>query len=324
MGATRAKSHVPHRVAVIASDDVVVADLALAGEVLGRTRLADGAAAYEVWVASERPTVRTEHFELRVPHRLDTIRTADTVIVPGRAHPIEPTPAHALTALREAAGRGARVASICVGAFMLAEAGLLDGHRATTHWAAAAELARHHPAVDVDPNVLFVDNGAILTSAGAAAGFDLLLHLIGRDFGRAVAAETARAIVMPLARHGGQAQYIASGTSPETRTLAPVLDWIEANIHDDIDLSDIAAAAAMSKRTLNRRFLEATATTPTRWLRQQRIRRSQQLLETTDLSVETIAAQVGFGSVAAFRQHFADLVSTSPSSYRKTFRPTTS
>jgi transcriptional regulator GlxA family with amidase domain len=211
-----------------------------------------------------------------------------------------------------------------VGAFTLAATGLLDGLRATTHWRAAAALARRYPRVAVDPDVLFVDNGQFLTSAGAAAGLDLCLHLIRRDYGAAVAADAARTAVMPLERAGGQAQFIAHPPPiPDGATLEPLLRWLDQNAHRELTLGQIAAQARLSVRTLNRRFREQTGTTPLQWLHRARLRRAQCLLETTSLPVERIAGQVGFGSPTAFRDHFRRLVGTSPHAYRRAFRSPT-
>ncbi|EIV96106.1 GlxA family transcriptional regulator [Frankia sp. QA3] len=309
-----------HVVAVLAMDDVVPSDLATPLDIFGRTRLADGRPAYEVRICAVRAEVTAGAFALRVPWRLDALAAADTVIVPGCDNPATEPDAAVLAALRAAAAGGARLASICAGAFVLAATGLLDGLRATTHWVAAAELARRHPAVDVDPNVLFIDNGQVLTSAGAAAGMDLCLHMVRRDHGTAVAAETARMSVMPLQRDGGQAQFIAREQPPPDGTeLEPLLHWLTANAHRELTLADIAAHAMVSTRTLNRRFREQTGLTPVAWLQRSRLRRAQILLETTCHPVEVIAAQVGFGSPAAFREQFRRLVGTSPRAYRRAF-----
>ncbi|WP_344732642.1 GlxA family transcriptional regulator, partial [Spinactinospora alkalitolerans] len=214
-----------------------------------------------------------------------------------------------------------RIASICVGAFVLAATGLLDGLRATTHWAATPELARRHPAVEVDPDVLFVDNGQFLTSAGAAAGMDLCLHMVRRDHGSAVAADAARIAVMPLERDGGQAQFIAhEPPAPDGASLEPLLRWMEENAHRELTLDDIARHGAVSTRTLGRRFREQTGTTPLQWLNRARLRRAQHLLETTVHPVERIAGQVGFGSATTFRDRFKRLVGTSPHAYRRAFQ----
>ncbi|HKU39900.1 MAG TPA: helix-turn-helix domain-containing protein, partial [Polyangiales bacterium] len=226
-----------------------------------------------------------------------------------------------LGALRAAARRGARIASICSGAFILAAAGLLDGKRATTHWLAAAELARRYPAIEVDASVLYVDNGQILTSAGVAAGLDLCLHMIRSDHGAAFAADIARVAVMPLERAGGQSQFIAhEPPSPDGASLEPVLRWMEKNLHAPLTLQQIARRAGTSSRTLNRRFREQTSTTPLQWLLHARVRRAQRLLETTAHSVESIAAAVRFGSASTLRDHFQRVVVASPRDYRRAFR----
>jgi transcriptional regulator GlxA family with amidase domain len=227
-----------------------------------------------------------------------------------------------LDALRRAAEAGTRIASICAGAFTLAAAGLLDGRRATTHWVATALLAARYPAVDVDPDVLYVDDGRVLTSAGAAAGLDLCLHMIRCDHGSTVAADAARLSVMALEREGGQAQFIVSERPPTPRgsVLEPLLAWMEDNSGRDLTLEEIAAHAGMSTRTLNRRFREQTGTTPLQWLHRARIRRAQHLLETTTHPVDRIAAQVGFGSPTAFRDRFKRVAGTSPNAYRRAFR----
>ncbi len=218
--------------------------------------------------------------------------------MPGRSERAAPPSARVLAALREAAAAGTRIVSICVGAFVLAEAGLLDGLRATTHWVAAELLARTYPLVEVQPDVLYVDNGQILTSAGAAAGLDLCLHLIRRDYGSAVAADAARLSVMPLEREGGQAQFIVHRHPPvpQGSTLEPLLRWIEDNLSHEITLGALAARSGMSERTFSRRFREQTGSTPLQWLLRARVRRAQYLLENSDHTVERIAQQAGFGS----------------------------
>lgn len=212
-------------------------------------------------------------------------------------------------------------ASICVGAFTLAAAGLLDGRSATTHWAATAALAGRYPAVRVRPDVLYVDDGDVLTSAGAAAGLDLCLHMIRQDHGAAVAAQTARLSVMPLERSGGQAQFIAhEPPAADGASLQPLLDWMAGNAARAITLEDVAARAALSSRTLTRRFREQTDTTPMQWLNRYRLRRAQELLETTDVPVEQIGTLVGFASATTFRERFKGVVGVSPWAYRRAFR----
>ena len=310
-----------HTVAVIALDGVIPFDLSTPIEVFTRVRLPDGRPGYRVRVCAEHSEVDAGSFVLRAPWGLEALREADTIIVPGIADPAAPLPEAVRDALRAAAANGARIASICSGTFPLAATGLLDGLRATTHWLAADHLATAHPAIDVDPRVLYVDNGQFLTSAGAAAGLDLCLHLIRKDYGSAVAAHAARLSVMPLEREGGQAQFIVHDhtPAPQGSTLEPLLDWIQDNLSRDLSLPDIAAHAGLSTRTLIRRFRDQTGTTPLQWLHRARIRRAQHLLETTQHSVERIAAQVGFGSPTAFRDRFKRTTGISPNTYRRTF-----
>jgi transcriptional regulator GlxA family with amidase domain len=311
-----------HAVAVLALDQVIPFDLATPIEVFNRTRLPDGRPAYRVRVCAAAPTIDTGAFTLQAPFGLDALAQADTIIVPGCADPTVPVPEEILDALRHAAARGTRIASICAGAFTLAATGLLDGLRATTHWLGAGLLAQRHPAIDVDPGVLYVDNGQFLTSAGAAAGLDLCLHLIRRDFGSAVAADAARLSVMALEREGGQAQFIVHDTPPAPKgsILEPVMRWMHDNLDRDLSLHDIAGHAGMSTRSLNRHFREQTGTSPLQWLHRARIRQAQHLLETTSYPVERIAAQAGFGSPTAFRERFKRVTGTSPHAYRTAFR----
>lgn len=310
-----------HTVAVLALDKVVPFDLATPLEVFSRTLLPGGRPAYEVRVCGPRPDVDAGAFTLQVPWGLEGLDGADTIIVPGCAEAGD-VPADVLDALRRAGARGARLASICSGAFVLAATGLLDGLRATTHWAGAAALAARHPAIEVDPDVLYVDNGQFLTSAGAAAGLDLCLHLIRRDHGSAVAADAARLSVMPLEREGGQAQFIVHDQPPAPRgsVLEPVLTWLEDNCAKELTLGDIAAHAGMSTRTLNRRFREQTGSTPLQWLLRARVRQAQYLLEATDRPIDLVATDVGFGSVTAFRERFRRVAGTSPHAYRAAFQ----
>jgi len=308
-------------VAILALPDVIPFDLATPLEVFGRARLLDDRPAYRVLVCGSEPLVSAGAIRIGVEHGLDALEHADTVVVPGRHHPDLPAPPEALGALRRAAQDGARIASICVGAFVLAEAGLLDGMRATTHWRATDLLAARYPAVDVDPEVLYVDNGQILTSAGAAAGLDLCLHLVHTDHGAAVAADAARLAVTPLHREGGQAQFILrnppAGSSASIRL---VQEWIEQNSHRNLTLADIAEATHMSVRTLNRRFHAEVGHSPMQWVNGVRVRHAQELLETTDLDVARIARHVGFSNPANFRALFKTVAGVNASSYRTAFR----
>jgi transcriptional regulator GlxA family with amidase domain len=309
-----------HVVAILAFDGVVPFDLATPCEVFGRVSLADGRPGYEVRVCGVTPEVNAGPFALRTRYGLRAVANADTVIIPGTSDLSAKVPESLLKAISHAAAAGARVASICSGAVLLAATGLLDGKRATTHWLAAAELARRHPAVEVDPNVLYVDEGQFLTSAGAAAGLDLCLHMVRLDYGAAVAADTARLSVMPLERDGGQAQFIVHAPpAPEGLSLDPTLRWIEKNLSKSLTLSVIARKAALSVRTLSRRFREQTGVTPLQWLLRARVYRAQALLETTRLSVEVITSKVGFGSPSALREQFQRLIGTSPQAYRRAF-----
>jgi transcriptional regulator GlxA family with amidase domain len=310
-----------HTVAILALERVIPFDLSTPIEVFSRTRLPDGRPGYRIRVCAEEPEIDTGAFTLIAPWRLDGLEGADTIIVPGTADPAAPLSPAVRAALRAAAEDGTRIASICSGTFPLAATGLLDGLRATTHWAAAARLAADHPGVEVDPDVLYVDNGQILTSAGAAAGLDLCLHLIRRDYGSAVAADAARLSVMPLEREGGQAQFIVHDhtPTPQGSALEPLLAWLRDNLARDLTLAEIAAQAGTSTRTLIRRFREQTGTTPLQWLHRARIRRAQHLLETTRHPVERIGAQVGFGSPTAFRDRFKRTTGVSPNAYRRTF-----
>ncbi|WP_431922454.1 GlxA family transcriptional regulator [Micromonospora wenchangensis] len=309
-----------HTVVVLALPGTIAFDLATPIEVLGRVRLPGGRAGYRVLVRGSEPVVDAGPLRLAVDHGLDALATADTVIVPGRHDPTAPVPGAVLDALRAAAAAGVRIGSICVGAFTLAAAGLLDGRRATTHWAAAELFQATYPAVRVDPEVLYVDTGQFVTSAGATAGVDMCLHLVRRDHGAAVAADASRQAVAPLHRDGGQAQFIVRpGVDPAGTGLGPVLEWWESHADERLTLADVAARAGLSVRTLNRRFHEETGRTPMQWVAAVRVRRAQELLERTDHGVDRIAHLVGFASPAHFRVQFKRLSGVSPQVYRRTF-----
>ncbi|MGE0785160.1 MAG: GlxA family transcriptional regulator [Sandaracinaceae bacterium] len=309
----------PRRVVLLAFDGVVLGDLAIPLEVFGRAHDRHGEPAYELRVCAETRRVRIDHLVLEVPHRLAALRTADTVVVPGIDRlDLEPS-RPVLRALSAAARRGVRVASVCTGSFILAAAGVLDGRRATTHWLAANELARRHPQVRVDPRVLYVDEGDVLTSAGAAAAFDLCLHMVRLDLGAEAAARAARACVMPLERAGGQAQFISHPTPRLESSLGAVIAWAERHLAADLSISALARKAGMSERTFCRRFREAVGTTPAAWVARARVRRAQHLLETTDWSVDRVAAEAGFGSGTVLRETFARIARTTPRAHRRMF-----
>jgi len=309
-----------HRVAVVAYDGVVLGDLATPLEIFGRALSRSGAPAYEVRVCSARRSVRAGHVTLSTKHRLSALAWADTIIVPGMEKPSAGVGAAELRALRRAIDRGARVASICTGAFVLAQTGALDGLRVTTHWRAAQALAESFPKLEVDPDVLYVDHGRLLTSAGAAAGLDLCLHLVRRDLGAAQAANAAREAVMPLERTGGQAQFIVhAAPAAEATGMGPLLQWMERHLEQPLTLRVIAKRAALSTRSLSRHFHAQVGMTPAAWVAGARVRKAQVMLESSARSIEQVADAVGFGSTTVLRQHFGRIVGTSPTAYRRAF-----
>jgi transcriptional regulator GlxA family with amidase domain len=319
--ANRGDSVRMHRVVIVALDDLVPFDLAAPYEVFRSARLRSGEPGYRVRVCGVTKSSDAGSFQLQTRYGLSELARADTIVLPGIRDISAPVASELVRAVRAAAAKGTRIASICSGAFLLAATGLLDGRRATTHWVAAEELARRYPRIRVDPQVLYVDEGQVLTSAGAAAAFDLCLHIVRRDHGAAVAAHAARLSVVPLERDGGQSQFIVHALpSADETSLARVLDWLGRHLHEQIGIEDIARRAAMSVRSLSRHFKEQTGTTPLQWLIRARVRHAQMLLETTPHSVERIADECGFGSVTVLREHFRKLVLTSPQAYRASFR----
>ncbi|MFF7993195.1 GlxA family transcriptional regulator [Kitasatospora xanthocidica] len=278
---------------------------------------------FDFALCSDRPgSVTTDlGVPLTVEHDLGRLASADLVLaLPGAGFRTPPPPA-VLDALSAAHGRGALVAAHCVGAFALAAAGLLDGRRATTHWRFAELLARTYPDVAVEPDALYLDDGRITTGAGAAAGFDLCLHLIRREHGTALANHIARDMVLPSHRDGGQAQYLAAPVPEdgEDERLAEVLVWAREHLHEPLPVAELARRAMMSKRSFNRRFAAATGTTPHAWLRELRLSGAEELLETTDLPVEEVARRVGYGSAAVLREQFVRRRGVPPRSYRRAF-----
>jgi transcriptional regulator GlxA family with amidase domain len=314
-----------HEVAVLALPGAVVLDLGTPTQVFHAARAADDSPNYRVRVASPDggPVPTSAGFAVLPEYDLSLLDGADTVIVPGAAdaHRLPPTAEPVLAALRAAYARGARVMSICTGAFVLAEAGLLDGRPATTHWAHADAFRRAYPRVLLDPDVLFVDDGQVLTSAGVAAGLDLCLHVVRRDHGSEVANRAARRVVVPAWRDGGQAQFIERPVPPlGDASTSGARAWALQRLEHPIDLPELAAQARMSVRTFVRRFRDETGQSPGRWLRQQRIEQARRLLESTDLTVDAVAARVGYSNAVSLRQHLHAVVGVSPAAYRRAFR----
>ncbi|QIS16634.1 GlxA family transcriptional regulator [Nocardia arthritidis] len=311
------------KVVALALDGLITYDLTCAVQAFRYCPGKDGAPLgfrFDTCGVRPGPVASPDGFELHVEHGLAALADADIVIVPGRAP--GPVPDAALEALRAAAARGATMVSICIGAYVLAEAGLLDGRPATTHWAFCDDFAARYPAVRLDPGALYVDDGDVLTSAGLSAGWDLCLHIVRKELGAAIAAELARWNVRPPHREGGQAQYLPN---PRQRndihdSLAPTLAWAAADPAVELAVPDLARHALMSERTFIRKFKAEVGTTPRRWLDAQRAARARELLETTDLPVEVVAAQAGFGSVTALRAHLRAATGATPAGYRRSRR----
>lgn len=313
-----------HTVAAVVGQDCLFFDLAIAGEVFGWDRSYLGVEWYDFRiVATDPPPVRTTWgLSVDTPYGVDDLADADTVIVPGWPDVDTAPPDELLDALVSAHERGARLASICTGAFVLAEAGLLDGRPATTHWLWAEAFRQRYPRVDLDPAVLYVDDGQLLTSAGTAAGLDLCLHLVRRDHGVAVANRIARIIVTSPHREGGQAQFIERPVDdrPQASRLEPALEWARDRLDRPIHVDELAAQAAMSPRTFTRHFRRAMGTTPGAWLLEQRLDLARHLLEVTDDTIERVAHRSGIGSAVTLRHHFARRLHTTPRAYRRAFR----
>ena len=315
------------RVAVLVLEGVAPFELGVLCEVFGTDRSADGFPAYQFDLCSPGGTpVRTSVGFVLTPNAdLAPLAEADLIAIP--AHPMDrPIPAEVGAALRDAAERGAYVVSLCSGAFVLGEAGLLDGRRCTTHWRYAEELARRFPLADVHPaNALYVEDGRILTSAGTAAGIDLCLHLVRKVHGSAIATKLARRMVVAPQRSGGQAQFIEApvARTPDAPTLEPLLTWLVTNLASPSTVEDLAIRAHMAPRTFARRFRAETGTTPHDWITEQRVLLARRLLEDTDLGVDAVATRSGFGDAATLRHHFTKRVGATPHTYRNTFRTPT-
>jgi len=314
----------PHRVAALCLPWTVPFDIAAPLQAFLLAFDAQGRHRYELttFSAGGAAVETVSGFALVPAAGLEATRTADTIVVPGYAAILEPPAEAVLDALRAASERGARVLSVCVGAFVLAHAGLLDGRRATTHWAWAEELAQRFPAVKVDAAALFVDEGQVMTSAGLSSGIALSLHVIRKDFGAACGEEVARHMVAPLHRDGGQAQYFKP-PSPTTvgGSLEPTRRWACDRLEQPLEVVTLARHAGVSPRTFARRFREETGTTPLQWLLARRVLEARRLLEETDIPVEEVAGRTGFGTAASLREHFRRATATTPTAYRRSFRP---
>jgi transcriptional regulator GlxA family with amidase domain len=308
----------------VAFDGISPFHLSVPCVVFGENRNEGGVPPFDFRVCAVEPGAlsTTAGFSIAATHGLDALDEAHTIIVPSWRDPAETPPAVLLDALRRAHARGAQLVGLCLGAFVLAAAGILDGRQATTHWASAEDFARRFPRVRLDPDVLYIDDGNVLTSAGTAAGLDCCLHVLRRMCGAQAANYVARRLVVPPHRQGGQAQFIQQPVPPNLSgdRLSGLLDWVRGNLNEPHTLDALAERALMSRRTFTRRFRLATGTTVGAWLLAQRLARAQQLLESTDRSVESIAGIAGFGSTASLRQHFAEAFRTSPSAWRREFR----
>ncbi|GLH99347.1 GlxA family transcriptional regulator [Phytohabitans aurantiacus] len=310
-----------HRVVALVSAPQPPFELACASEVFGT--VPEGAPpSYSFRICAERPgpLPTTAGYAILVEAGLSALQEADTVVVPGRQPPDATVPPNVAEALRSAHRRGARIVAICTGAHVLAQAGLLDGRRATTHWRSAARFAAAFPEVRVDPDVLFVDHGDVATSAGTGAGIDLCLHLVRSDHGAAYAAQVARRMVLPPHREGSQLQYAAHPAPARAdESLAPLLEWATSHLDTRLTIDHLAERAGLSSRTLARRFTEQLGTSPGQWLLGQRLNAARILLEQTDLPVEAIATRVGLASAVNLRRRFRVHLGTTPGSYRRTF-----
>ena len=312
----------PHRVAILAYDGLCTFEFGIMIELFALPR-----PEFDTWYRTQvaglesGPLRATGGVSIVAPYTLRALDHAGTIVIPGWRDVQGPVPEALIRKLRRASEQGARILSVCSGTFVLAAAGLLDGKCATTHWKFAAGLATRYPAIRVDPDVLYVDEGNVITSAGSAAGIDMGLHVIRGDFGAATANAVARRLVIPPQRDGGQKQYIASpvGSDPEEQAFAQVLDKVRSTLGKVHTVESMAARASMSSRTFARRFKESTGTTPHRWLQHERVRLAQTLLEGSSLPLERVAERAGFADAQLLRLHFKRVVGTTPTAYQRTF-----
>lgn len=314
----------PLRVCVVAYEGVSLFHLSVPAMVLGAGEEGAGGARYEVSYCAAQPgKVRCDQgLTIEVPEGMAPMTQADIVIVPAWSDPEVPAPAELVDGLRQAHARGAMIVGLCLGAFVLGDAGLLDEREATTHWVAREVFARRFPRSHFRPDVLYVEDDNIITSAGTVAAIDCCLHLLRQRHGADVANRIARLLVTPPHRQGGQAQYIEQPVPqlPSESRLPDVLAWARGHLNEALSLDVLAEVAHMSRRTFTRRFREATGTTFIKWLNAERVARAQQLLETTDLPIDCVASQVGFGTTLSLRQQFTAQLGTSPSDYRRSFQ----
>jgi AraC family transcriptional activator FtrA len=308
-------------VAVVIAEPVPAFEVGVLSEIFGLPRIDPALPRfrYAVCAAEPRPLRTSTGFQITPTDGWERLATADLIVVTGASPPVPPPAAELIRALKDAVARGATVAAVCTGAFVLADTGLLDGRTATTHWAYADELARRHPAVTVVPDRIHVVDGPVATSAGSSAAIDLCLHLIRREHGAEIAGRVARELVVPAHRSGGQAQFTRTPEAEPT-ALGDLLEWVTGHLEADLSVGALAVRAAMSPRSFVRHFTAATGATPGAWVRDQRIRRAEELLESDRATIAAVARRCGFGSIDTLRRHFRKVRGVTPESYRAAFR----
>lgn len=310
-----------HRLAALVYDGLCTFEFSLVVECFGLSRPEIDASWYEFRACGveEGPFRAIGGVSLNADHGLETLRWADTIVVPGWRDADAPVPSALCAEIRRAHDRGARLVSICSGVFVLAAAGVLRGRRATTHWRYVDRLKTRYPDIDIEPDTLYVDEGQVLTSAGSAAGLDLCIHIVRRDFGSAIANSVARRLVLPTHRDGGQAQFIPTPVATEGQAMGMIIDWVRTHLHEPLSVRDMAAQARQSERTFVRHFKAATGLPPHAWLTRERVGRARELLETTMLNMDQIAEKSGFVTAETLRHHFRRDLKVSPTQYRSAF-----